>query len=145
MNKAVIAQEGTPRELYEAPRDPFVAGFMGDANRLRATLDQRDGTLADVHIGPVTLRLPHRGVADGEVEIAIRPESILMSGTASDTGIAATVRKVAYLGGFMEYTLATAVGELFVITQQVDRPFATGDTVTATLAAHGAVVIPLAS
>ena len=37
MNKAVIAQEGAPRELYEQPRDPFVAGFMGDANRVRGT------------------------------------------------------------------------------------------------------------
>ncbi|MET0346392.1 MAG: ABC transporter ATP-binding protein, partial [Casimicrobiaceae bacterium] len=38
MNKAVIAQEGAPRELYEQPKDPFVAGFMGDANRVRGTL-----------------------------------------------------------------------------------------------------------
>ena len=35
MNRAVIAQEGAPRELYEQPRDAFVAGFMGDANRVR--------------------------------------------------------------------------------------------------------------
>ena len=35
MNKAVIAQEGAPRELYEQPSDAFVAGFMGDANRVR--------------------------------------------------------------------------------------------------------------
>ena len=42
MNKAAIAQEGAPRELYEQPRDPFVAGFMGDANRVRGTLARRD-------------------------------------------------------------------------------------------------------
>ena len=45
MNKATIAQEGAPRELYERPRDPFVAGFMGDANRVhdRALDDDRAG------------------------------------------------------------------------------------------------------
>src|SRR5690606_40231172 len=32
MNRAVIAQEGTPEELYEAPADVFVADFIGDAN-----------------------------------------------------------------------------------------------------------------
>src|SRR5207247_9024057 len=32
MNKATIAQEGAPRDLYEQPSDVFVAGFMGDAN-----------------------------------------------------------------------------------------------------------------
>src|SRR5437016_7856131 len=73
MNKATIAQEGAPRELYERPRDPFVAGFMGDANRVRGTLsrlDERDGQLV---LGPLTLRLPHRGLRAGEVDVAIRP------------------------------------------------------------------------
>ena len=47
MNKAVIAQEGAPRELYEQPRDAFVAGFMGDANRVRGTLGARDAALGE--------------------------------------------------------------------------------------------------
>jgi len=78
MNRAVIAQEGAPRELYEEPRDPFVAGFMGDANRVRGRLRQRDARDADVHVGPVMLVLPHRGLADGEVELAIRPEAVTL-------------------------------------------------------------------
>src|SRR5437870_5383929 len=76
MNRATIAQEGAPRELYEQPRDVFVAGFMGDATRVRGTLsrlDERDGQLV---LGPLTLRLPHRGLHAGEVDVAIRPESV---------------------------------------------------------------------
>jgi iron(III) transport system ATP-binding protein len=145
MNKAVIAQEGTPRELYEAPRDPFVAGFMGDANRIRATLARRGATLADVRIGPITLNLPHRGLADGDVDIAVRPESIVLSRETAESAIRATVSKAAYLGGFMEYTLATEVGDLFVVTHDVDMPYTVGDTIGAVLAAHGAVVIPRAT
>src|SRR5207248_8053081 len=76
MNKATIAQEGAPRELYERPRDPFVAGFMGDANRVRGTLKRRDATRGDVTLGAVTLSLPHRGLPDGAVEVSIRPEAI---------------------------------------------------------------------
>jgi len=68
MNRATIAQEGAPRELYEEPRDPFVAGFMGDANRVRGLLSQRDGTLGEVTLGATTLSLPHRGLGDGEVQ-----------------------------------------------------------------------------
>src|SRR5213076_1348819 len=71
MNRAVIAQEGAPRELYEEPRDPFVAGFMGDANRVRGSLRRRDARDADVRVGPVSLVLPHRGLGDGDVELAI--------------------------------------------------------------------------
>src|SRR5438046_8341065 len=76
MNKAVIAQEGAPRELYEQPRDPFVAGFMGEANRVRGVLMRRDGTRADVKLGTITLSLPHGGAPAGECEVAIRPEAI---------------------------------------------------------------------
>ncbi len=99
MNKAVIAQEGAPRELYETPRDPFVAGFMGDANRVRGTLTRRDATHGDVHVGGITLTLPHRGLPDGAVDLSIRPEAITFT-PQSGAALAATVRKAAYLGGF---------------------------------------------
>jgi ABC-type Fe3+/spermidine/putrescine transport system ATPase subunit len=47
MNNAVIAQDGTPRDLYERPANAFVADFIGEANmflcesrRSRATAPQ---------------------------------------------------------------------------------------------------------
>ena len=140
MNRAVIAQEGAPRELYEQPRDPFVAGFMGDANRVRGTLTRRDDTRADVRMGPVSMLLPHRGLADGDVELAIRPEAVTLRDGAG--ALAGTVRKAAYLGGLMEYTLDTDVGALFVISTAVDRPFAPGTRVGVDLAEHGVVLVP---
>ncbi len=144
MNKAVIAQEGAPRELYEQPVDPFVAGFMGDANRVRGTLTRRDGTHGDVRIGNVTLSLAHRDLPDGDVDLSIRPEAIEFLPIA-DAPIRATVRKAAYLGGLMEYTLDTPIGELFVISTAVDQPHAIGSGVGVALARHGVVVIPLAA
>jgi iron(III) transport system ATP-binding protein len=141
MNRAVIAQEGAPRDLYERPRDPFVAGFMGDANRVRGVLARRDGDLGDVHIGAVTLRLPHRGLPDGEVEIAIRPEAIELV-DATEAPIRGTVRKASYLGGLMEYTLDTDVGELFATSLAVDCPRPPGSAVGVKLTGHGVVVIP---
>ena len=141
MNKAVIAQEGAPRDLYEQPGDPFVAGFMGDANRVRGTLKRRDDSRADVMLGPITLSLPHRGLPDGAVEVSIRPESIEIH--ANDRApLAATVRKAAYLGGLMEYSLDTPIGELFVVSTAVNRPLSVGANVGVTLADHGVVVIP---
>jgi iron(III) transport system ATP-binding protein len=141
MNKAAIAQEGAPRELYEQPLDPFVAGFMGDANRVRGTLARRDASHADVKLGAVTLSLPHRDMPDGPVEVSIRPEAISIT-QDDDAPIRGTVRKAAYLGGLMEYSLDTDVGELFVISTAVERPFAAGSAIGVTLAQHGVVVIP---
>lgn len=34
MNKGRIEQAGTPRELYESPRNEFVMSFIGPVNRL---------------------------------------------------------------------------------------------------------------
>ena len=141
MNKAVIAQEGAPRELYEQPRDPFVAGFMGDANRVRGTLQRRDETRGTVTLGNVTLSLPHRGLADGPVEVSIRPEAIELR-TDGDGPLKGTLRKVAYLGGLMEYSVDSEIGDLFVISTAVDRPLAVGTAVGIALADHGVVVVP---
>jgi len=141
MNRATIAQEGAPRELYEQPRDSFVAAFMGDANRVRGLLAKRNGSLGEVTLGATTLSLPHRGLAEGEVEVSIRPESITLK-PGGATPLAGTVRKAAYLGGIMEYTVDTAIGPLFAISTFVDRPYAVGDDVSIELARHGVVLVP---
>jgi iron(III) transport system ATP-binding protein len=141
MNRGTIAQEGSPRELYEEPRDPFVAGFMGDANRVHGVLTSRNGTHARVALGAASLSLPHRGLPEGDVELSIRPESITLQPPGA-TPLAGTVRKAAYLGGIMEYTVDTGIGELFAISTAVDRPHAVGDGVSIELARHGVVLIP---
>ncbi len=141
MNQGGIAQAGTPRELYEQPRDPFVAGFMGDANRVRGILVRRDGTHGEVRVGGMTLELPHRGLPDGEVDLSIRPEAITIV-PQENAQLKATVRKAAYLGGLIEYTLESSIGELFVISIAVDHPIAVGTDVGVAFARHGVVVIP---
>jgi iron(III) transport system ATP-binding protein len=141
MNKATIAQEGAPRELYEQPRDVFVAGFMGDANRVRGMLRHVDGRIGELALGPLTLQLPHRGLPPGMVDVAIRPEAVLI-GNGADS-LPGTVRKAAYIGGLMEYTIATDLGELFAISLGVDQPLAAGSAIGVTLAHHG--VVPIAA
>jgi len=140
MNRGGIAQEGAPRELYEQPRNPFVAGFMGDANRVRGLLTRRDATRADVSLAGLVLDLPHRGLPDGEVELSIRPEAVALVADGAAPW-RATVRKAAYLGGVIEYTLDTPAGALFALSTAVDQPWAVGSTVGVRLATHGVVAI----
>ena len=142
MNKGDIAQEGAPRELYEQPRDVFVAGFMGEASRVRGTLRRLDERMGELALGPLTLKLPHRGLPEGEIEVAIRPESVAILPDGGE-GLPGTVAKAAYLGGLMEYTIATALGDLFVVDVAVERPRAVGTAVTLRLANHG--VVPIAT
>ncbi|MCG8441727.1 MAG: ATP-binding cassette domain-containing protein, partial [Caulobacterales bacterium] len=70
MNQAVIAQEGSPRELYEQPADRFVADFIGDANLVPVRIESVDGDVATVDAGGLTLHLPSRGLAAGEATAA---------------------------------------------------------------------------
>jgi iron(III) transport system ATP-binding protein len=144
MNRAVIAQEGSPRELYESPRDSFVAGFMGDASRVRGRLERLDAATGEVALGPLRARVPHRDAPDGPVDVAIRPEAITI-GPPRDEALPATVRKASYLGGVVEYTLDTPVGALFAISSDVESPHAPGASVGVTLARHGVVVVPPAT
>jgi len=144
MSRGVIAQEAAPRELYERPRDAFVAGFMGDANRVRGMLARRTDGLADVRLGRATVAMPHRDQPDGEVEVSIRPESIVLRAPGEGL-VRGTVRKATYLGGSVEYTLDTDIGELFAISLDVAEPRKVGTEVGVALADHGVVVIPRTS
>ncbi|MGH8798970.1 MAG: TOBE domain-containing protein [Casimicrobiaceae bacterium] len=96
----------------------------------------------DFGIRPLRLRLPHRGLRPGAVDIAIRPEAVRLA-AEGERGLAGTVRKAAYIGGLMEYAISTALGELFVVNMTVDRPLAAGAEVTLTLVDHG--VVPIAA
>jgi iron(III) transport system ATP-binding protein len=141
MDHAVIAQDGAPRELYEAPNSEFVAGFMGEANRVDGRLEAREGPVGVVRLGSLRLQLPHRGQPIGPVAVAIRPEAIVVEPKGS-TGLAATVTKAAYLGAVVEYTLATELGELFAVGRDARAPFAPGDAVSLDIADYGVVIIP---
>ncbi|MCY4442802.1 MAG: ABC transporter ATP-binding protein [Deltaproteobacteria bacterium] len=130
MRNAEIAQEGAPVEVYEAPRDLFVADFVGDANVVEAELVSREGDHAIVRVGnEVELRLPHRNLPAGPVKIAIRPEAVILAADEKATGLAATVLKATYLGSHVEYTLDTALGEIFVADHQFDTLISPGSRV----------------
>ena len=78
------------------------------------------------------------------MEVSIRPEAIELRRNG-DAPVNGTVRKAAYLGGLMEYSLDTDIGALFVVSTAVERPLAVGSAIGVALANHGVVVIPPAT
>ena len=134
MDHGVIAQRGTPEQLYSRPESEFVAGFMGEATVFPATV-RSDGQVA---LGPLTLT-PRHAVPVGEVKVAVRPEAWLIGVPG---GLPATLRKAAYLGGFYEYGFDTAFGPVFVVSNDLARPLATGVETTLALGTHGVSVVP---
>jgi iron(III) transport system ATP-binding protein len=109
MRNAEIAQKGTPRDLYEKPDNLFVAGFMGEANSVKGVL--KNGT---VTLDTLNLTFDTGDLSDGEIDIVIRPESLYFS----ENGLNATIKTACFMGQSYEYTLNTAIGNLFMISTE---------------------------
>ncbi|MEW2399944.1 sn-glycerol-3-phosphate ABC transporter ATP-binding protein UgpC [Streptomyces sp. NPDC046862] len=79
MRQGLVQQIGTPAELYDSPRNIFVAGFIGSPamNFLNATL--QDGTLrsslGDLPLDDRTRQALERQNAPREVIVGLRPEA----------------------------------------------------------------------
>ena len=58
MSDGRVEQVGTPEEIYHSPATVFVAGFIGTANLLPATVEQRARRRGD---GAARRRPPRRG------------------------------------------------------------------------------------
>jgi iron(III) transport system ATP-binding protein len=134
MDHGVIAQSGSPRDLYEYPTSEFVAGFMGEAMLFPGT------SLADgqVKLGPLMIK-PKQAVAAGHVKVAVRPEAWHIH--AEGSGMAARLAKLAYLGSFYEYTFDTELGAIFVVSPDLVNVLRVGADVGLSLADHGVSVV----
>jgi iron(III) transport system ATP-binding protein len=76
MGMARIAQDGTPRGLYEQPNSHFVADFIGDANIVPVNIESRQGPMASVRLGPLLLNLPHHGATMAPSRVPLNCRSV---------------------------------------------------------------------
>ncbi|PKO62964.1 MAG: ABC transporter ATP-binding protein [Betaproteobacteria bacterium HGW-Betaproteobacteria-18] len=134
MDDGLIAQRGTPQDMYERPSSEFVAGFMGEAMLFPGVAD----AAGVVQLGPLSITA-RQAVATGTVKVAVRPEAWHIH--RDGTGLAASLRKLAYLGSFFEYTFETALGPIFVVSPDLTDVLAIGNEVGLTLADHGVSVV----
>lgn len=104
MSEARVAQLGSPAEIYENPRTPFVAKFIGESNFFEGTNQGRDGGHWRVDGPQGAFRVPeHAGAADGRpVKIAVRPEWLDVcrpdAVPAGENAVGGHIRDVIYLG-----------------------------------------------
>ncbi|HSC62745.1 MAG TPA: TOBE domain-containing protein, partial [Caldimonas sp.] len=131
MERGRIAQAGTPRELYERPRNEFVAGFMGEAVLFDA-LAMADGT---IRLGPIVVR-PAKARPPGKARLAIRPEAWQVRAPGAGA-LAATVARTAYLGRARETTFDTELGPVFVVSADEGSAIEPGDAASLDLGRYG--------
>ncbi|ANW17814.1 ABC transporter ATP-binding protein [Streptomyces clavuligerus] len=137
MNGGRVEQLGAPAELYETPRTPFVARFLGTSNLIGATAVSTAGGEIAATAGDTTLRLPADRCARlpraGErLLVGVRPEKItLVRAEDADTvpagrnRLSGTVAAAGFLGVSTQYLVESPVcppGErLEVYAQNIER------------------------
>ena len=57
MNKAVIAQEGSPKDLYNFPKNKFVANFIGDANVVKAEIINKQSNIYELKLAEMNIKI----------------------------------------------------------------------------------------
>ena len=81
MEKGVVAQIGTPQEIYYHPASEFVADFIGEANFLRGTLSKKQGDAGVVTVeGTAVEVIGATNMEEGKpCTLVLRPESAVLA------------------------------------------------------------------
>ena len=81
-----FAQMGTPREIFSAPHDRYVARFVGIENIIEGTVVSKDGGMATVDAAGVIVCAVTPLQAKTDVYLCLRPEDIAVSSSAEHAG-----------------------------------------------------------
>ena len=102
MNQGVVAQMGSPQDIYYHPNSEFVADFIGEANFRRGTLEKMDGDHAILKVEGHPARVPAKaGMTSGtEYTVVLRPESALL---ADEGGLPCKVILSCFMGSYQNY------------------------------------------
>jgi len=121
MHEGVLQQIGTPGEVYNAPANLFVAGFIG-APTMNLVQGQAESG-AFVH---PALRLPFASPAPAarRLVLGVRPEDVLLG----DGPFAARIRLVEPHGHEQIAQIEIEGGDSLTIRADAARPLASGDT-----------------
>ena len=143
MRDGVLQQVGTPRDLYEAPVNLFVAGFIGSPAmnflRGRVAVDGDAVTLGlegiEVALSGRVAALARSRGAGSDLILGMRPEHFdaAAAETPGTVSVPATVDVVEFLGN-EELIHANVAGHDVVALVPASRGVAVGDTVTLVIA-----------
>lgn len=114
MKDGVIQHVGTPRDIYQRPKNVFVATFIGRTNIVNAHVKDGIITFADgyhEHIDALDK------AAEQDVRCSIRPEEFIICKDGTD-GIHGTVQECTYLGLNTHYTIDTDQGDSVEIVEE---------------------------
>lgn len=100
MNKGVIQQLGSPREIYEKPENCFVANFIGTP-----AMNLVRGNIKDNYFISENIKFPVQSDIVEDIFLGIRPENVHICNKQDNYHIEAKVFNYEYLGEHSEITI----------------------------------------
>jgi ABC-type Fe3+/spermidine/putrescine transport system ATPase subunit len=129
MNAGQILQEDAPTDVFNCPADPFIADFMGFSNFLTGMVEAASDGCFQLNLGNSNIiKLTDRNdaaiLSDGDkVEIAIRPENVLLSASAQEGFIKGTIISSTYKGHHTLLEISSNLpGNVSVTLTDIDVP-----------------------
>ena len=135
LNKGNVEQVGTPFELYNYPRNLFVASFIGSPRMNLLTATAQAGRAEIPGLGSIAL--PPGVAAEGPITIGLRPEQLTLD-TSGDLALAGTITLVEYLGSELFIYLKLTTGQTVMVKAPGKAAHQNGETLTVSLRAADA-------
>jgi len=124
MKDGFIEQVGTPMEVFEKPRNIFVAEFIGapKMNMIETRLEQRNGRYfvrpfgVDIEVdGEKGEELKNKGVPSGDVVLGVRPEHIVLSSAGAPGAIPCRLEVNEMMGSELHLHVFTEDGTRLIV------------------------------
>lgn len=115
MSKGRVLQVGSPEDVYEHPKNRFVADFIGNVNMFdgHLSLDEVDHCAATTGIGVIHVGHGISGSLNMPLAVAVRPEKIEISKQRPDVAVnifTGQVKEIAYFGSYNTYIVQATDG-----------------------------------
>jgi len=129
MNNAVIAQQGSPKELYNFPKTKFVANFIGDANVVKAEIINQNNNIYEIQLAEMKINIKSEQKLESSVSVSLRPEKITILKNPEENSIYASVNNASFVGNSYQYIVNSKVGKIYIVSSDTNEIFNVGENV----------------
>ncbi len=123
MRDGKIEQDGTPREIYEEPKNLFVASFIGEINIFNATVIERlddQRVLANVEGRACNIFVNFAVEPGQQLNVLLRPEDLRVDEIHDETeaeGLIGYIRERNYKGMTLESVVELENGKMVIVSE----------------------------
>ena len=120
MSNGELQQIGSAQEIYEQPRNQFVAGFIGETNLFDVIIEdiQEDQAICRIGGACISCTVTGSAVKGSTRQISIRPERLSFTSSPEDGHITGVVERLTYLGTDTQYLVQLDDGTIITVRSQ---------------------------